>query len=65
MARTTAFLFLGGVFMLNGTLWCLVLVWCASAVSRRLRTNRSAGALVTRLAGAMFVGLGVKLAVSR
>lgn len=64
-SKLAAFLFLGAVFMFNGTLWCLVLVWCASAVSRRLRTNRSAGALVTRAAGAMFVGLGVKLAVSK
>jgi threonine/homoserine/homoserine lactone efflux protein len=64
-SKLAAFLFLGAVFMFNGTLWCLVLVWAASAMSRRFRTNRSAGTVVTRAAGAMFVGLGVKLAVSR
>jgi threonine/homoserine/homoserine lactone efflux protein len=64
-SKLAAFLFLGAVFMFNGTLWCLVVVWAASAMSRRFRTNRSAGTLVTRAAGAMFVGLGVKLAVSR
>jgi threonine/homoserine/homoserine lactone efflux protein len=64
-SKLAAFLFLGAVFMFNGTLWCLFLVWCASAVSRRLRTHQRAGAMVTRAAGALFVGLGVKLAVSK
>src|SRR5262245_44755197 len=36
-SRVLSFLFLGGLFIFNGTLWCLVLVWAASAVSRRLR----------------------------
>jgi threonine/homoserine/homoserine lactone efflux protein len=64
-SKLTAFLFLGAVFMFNGTLWCLILVWGASAVSRRFRATASAGALVRRAAGAMFVGLGVKLAVTK
>jgi threonine/homoserine/homoserine lactone efflux protein len=64
-SKLAAFLFLGAVFMFNGTLWCLILVWCASAASRRFRTNRAAGAMVTRAAGVLFVGLGVKLAVSK
>jgi threonine/homoserine/homoserine lactone efflux protein len=51
--------------MFNGTLWCLLLVWFASAVSGRFRGNRRTGAIVTRAAGVMFVGLGVKLAVGR
>jgi threonine/homoserine/homoserine lactone efflux protein len=64
-SKLAAFLFLGLVLMFNGTLWCLFLVWCASAVSRRFRGDRRAGAMVTRAAGVMFVGLGVKLAVGR
>ena len=64
-SKLGAFLFLGVVFMFNGTLWCLVLVSCASAVSRRFRSNRQTGTLVTRAAGVLFVGLGVKLAVGR
>jgi len=64
-SRVSAFLFLGGLFMTTGTAWCLVLVWCASAMGRRLRGNPTAGVLVKRAAGALFVGLGVKMAVTQ
>jgi RhtB (resistance to homoserine/threonine) family protein len=64
-SKLAAFLFLGLVFMFNGTLWCLFLVWCASAVSRRLRGSHRAGTMATRAAGVLFVGLGVKLAAGR
>jgi threonine/homoserine/homoserine lactone efflux protein len=59
------FLFLGSLFIFNGTLWCLVLVWGASAASRRLREHRASGAIMKRATGAAFVGLGVRLAVSK
>jgi threonine/homoserine/homoserine lactone efflux protein len=64
-SQVLSFLFLGGVFIFNGTLWCLVLVWAASAVSRRLRQRPSSGAILKRAAGAIFIGLGVRLAVTR
>jgi threonine/homoserine/homoserine lactone efflux protein len=64
-SKILAFLFLGGLFMTTGTMWCLVLVWFASAMSRRLRENPAAGSIMKRATGALFVGLGVKLAVSR
>src|SRR5688500_7062316 len=64
-SRVLTFLFLGGVFIFNGTLWCLVLVWGASAMSRRLRGRPSSGVLLKRATGAIFVGLGVRLAVSK
>ena len=64
-SKISTFLFLGALFMGTGTAWCFVLVWCASAMSRRLRENPSAGVVLNRAAGAMFIGLGAKLAVSR
>jgi threonine/homoserine/homoserine lactone efflux protein len=64
-SKIAAFLFLGAVFMFNGTIWCLILAWSASAMSRHLRERPSAGAIIKRAAGALFVGLGVKLAVTR
>ena len=64
-SRVLSFLFLGGVFIFNGTLWCLVLVWGASAMSRRLREHPSSGQFLKRATGAIFVGLGAKLAVSK
>jgi len=56
---------LGAIFIFNGTLWCLVLVWGAATMSRRLREHASAGVLLKRATGALFVGLGARLAVSR
>ena len=64
-SRIIALLFLGAVFIFNGALWCLILVWSASAVSRRLRAGHASGRLLKRATGALFVGLGVRLAVSK
>ena len=64
-SRVRAFLFLGALFIVSGTLWCLVLAWAASAVNARLRAARSSGLILKRAVGAMFVGLGVRLAVSK
>jgi len=64
-SKTLAFLFLGAVFIFNGTLWCLVLALGASAAARRLRAAPSASTLIRRATGALFVGLGVRLAVSK
>ena len=64
-SKILAFLFLGGVFISTGTIWCLVLAWFGSAMSRRFRENPSMGAALGRASGAIFVGLGVKLAVSK
>ncbi len=64
-SRTLAFLFLGLVFMATGTIWCLVLAWFGSAVSGRLRSRPSARSVLERVTGAVFVGVGVKLAAGR
>ena len=64
-SRVLAFLFLGAVFIVNGTLWCLVLVWSASAISGRLRGRASTGLALKRATGVVFIGLGVRLAVSK
>jgi threonine/homoserine/homoserine lactone efflux protein len=65
VSRVPAFLFLGAVFIFNGTLWCLVLVWGASAVNQRLSGSASSGLVLKRATGAMLVGLGVRLAVTK
>jgi threonine/homoserine/homoserine lactone efflux protein len=64
-SRILTFLFLGGLFICTGTIWCVVLAWCASAMSRRFRRNPSTDVVLKRATGAVFVGLGVKLAVSK
>jgi threonine/homoserine/homoserine lactone efflux protein len=64
-SKILTLLFLGGIFMSTGTMWGLILAWSASAASHRFRQNPSAGLKLKRATGAVFVGLGVKLAVSR
>ena len=64
-SRIVSFLFLGAVFIFNGTLWCLVLVFAADAMSLRLRNSPSAGAWLKRTTGVVFIGLGAKLATSK
>jgi threonine/homoserine/homoserine lactone efflux protein len=64
-SRVLSFLFLGAVFVFNGTLWCLVLVLAASALSGRLRRNAAGARRLRQATGAVFVGLGARLALSR
>jgi threonine/homoserine/homoserine lactone efflux protein len=64
-SRVLSFLFLGVVFIVNGTLWCLVLVLGASAMSRRLRERPSSELFLKRATGAIFVGLGARLAITK
>lgn len=56
------FLFLGGVFIGTGTLWCLVLATTASTLSRSLRAQSGSLLLLRRITGTVFVALGLRLA---
>jgi threonine/homoserine/homoserine lactone efflux protein len=63
--KVLAFFILGLTFIFNGTLWCLFVVWFSSGFSRRLRQRSSAATCLKRAAGALFVGLGVKIALEK
>jgi threonine/homoserine/homoserine lactone efflux protein len=63
--KVLAFLFLGAVFIFNSTIYCSVIAWFASAISSRLRESSTASSVVKRATGALFVGLGLKLAVTK
>jgi threonine/homoserine/homoserine lactone efflux protein len=60
--KAVAFVILGLTFIGTGTLWCLCLVEFASFFSQRLRQSSSLAAWLGRIAGALFIALGVKLA---
>ena len=64
-SKFAAFLFLGGVFIVNGTAWCLFLALAASTLSKRLRARSSFASAMKRATGAVFIALGIKLAVSK
>jgi threonine/homoserine/homoserine lactone efflux protein len=55
------FLFLGGLFVLGGTLWCLAVALCAARVTVAVRSNSRAMAWLGRLSGCVYIGLGLNL----
>ncbi|WP_338668851.1 LysE family translocator [Pseudodesulfovibrio methanolicus] len=62
--KPLAFLFLGVVFTLNGTLVNLAYAWSAARVSARLGKGGNFGTWAKRAAGTLFIGLGIRLAMS-
>ncbi len=56
------FLFLGGVFIFTGTLWCLFVAAVAATTSKTLRTRSRSLKIARRITGAVFVALGIRLA---
>jgi threonine/homoserine/homoserine lactone efflux protein len=62
--KTLALLFLGLVFNVNGTLWNLFVAWSSAQLGRVLVRGRAA-AWFNRAVGALFVYLGVRLALSK
>jgi threonine/homoserine/homoserine lactone efflux protein len=55
------FLLLGGIFVLGGTLWCLVVALCAAKATRAIRNNPQATVWLERLSGCVYIGLGLNL----
>jgi threonine/homoserine/homoserine lactone efflux protein len=62
--KVLAFVFLGAVFNVNATLWNLFVAWSASGLARRVRAAPRAVVWLHRAVGGLFIGLGVKLALS-
>ena len=56
------FLILGCTFLTTGTIWCLILALTASMLSKKLRSNPRIGALMQKICGIIFIGLGLKIA---
>lgn len=63
--KVLAFLFLGAVFNVNGTIWNLFVAWTAGGIGKRLRAGTPAARWLDRIVGGLLIGLGVKLALSR
>ena len=56
------FMVLGLVFLTTCGLWCLVLVYGADWLSVHFRHRTTAGGILKKLTGMLFVGLGIRLA---
>ncbi len=59
-----SFLVLGTSFVITGTIWCLCLAVFASLLSRKLTVKGGYGQFLHKISGGIFIGLGVKLALS-
>ena len=62
--KALAFLLLGAIFNVNGTLWNLLLARSASGLGRRLVAGGAVATWLNRVLGGLFVGLGVRLALA-
>ncbi|WP_252109695.1 MULTISPECIES: LysE family translocator [unclassified Halomonas] len=58
---SSIFLFLGSIFVLGGTLWCLLLVAFAASFTDTLRSNTRLSAAVGKVTGCLYIGLGLNL----
>ena len=63
--KIAAFLALGSTFVATGTVWCLFLAIAAASVRRFFARHPAAFARLSQAAGALFVLLGVRLAVAQ
>jgi len=61
--KPLAFLMLGLIFIFNGTLWCLGVAIMTARAAGRVRNSSRAMALINRGLGALFVYLGVRIAL--
>lgn len=62
--KVQAFLLLGTIFNTTGTLWNLFVAWSAASLARRLDVAARVGRWLNRTLGAIFIALGVKLALT-
>ncbi|HWJ93167.1 MAG TPA: LysE family translocator [Telluria sp.] len=63
--KALAFIILGCIFNINGTLWCNALALFTAKASERVKLNPTVSLWLNRVTGTLFVWLGVKLALSK
>lgn len=64
-SKALAFIFLGAIFNFNGMLWCHTLAYTAAKVSSLIQPSKGISQWLNRSMGALFLFLGIKLALSR
>ncbi len=62
--KALPFLFLGFLFIVNGTLWNLFVVWSAARLARNVDGWSHFARWLNRATGAVFVALGIRLVTS-
>lgn len=64
-SKPLAFVFLGTLFNFNGMLWANFLAVASATLSKKIKPNAAVSAWFNRLIGSVFIGLGLKLALSK
>jgi threonine/homoserine/homoserine lactone efflux protein len=62
-SKPLAFLFLGAIFDVNGTLWNLAVAWSTARLSARLAPRAAFRRWFNRCVGGVFVCIGIRLAL--
>lgn len=63
--KALSFILLGLVFNVNGMLWCSFLAWTVAQAGHKIKLSTTCKQLLNKVTGAVFVTLGVKLALSK
>ena len=63
-SKPLAFLVLGAIFDVNGVLWLFVLAFTSAFAGARLQPGAAVARWLNRTMGALFLGLGVRLALA-
>jgi threonine/homoserine/homoserine lactone efflux protein len=62
--KVAAFLLLGTIFNVNGTLWNVFVAWATARTAARVRATAAAMTWLNRAVGVVFIYLGAKLALA-
>ena len=57
------YLMLGIIFIIPGTIWCIILAVFAAALSNKIKENNNVSLWLNRVTGGVFILLGLKLAL--
>jgi len=63
-SKPLAFLLLGAIFDINGTLWNLLVAWSAARLSSRLAPSAAFKRWFNRSVGGVFILIGIRLALA-
>lgn len=58
------FILLGLILFTTGLTWCLLLAYGSSWLTQKFRNHNSPGGSLRRISGALFIALGIKLALA-
>jgi threonine/homoserine/homoserine lactone efflux protein len=64
-SKSLAFLFLGVIFNFNGTLWNLLVAWSSARLTSKLAPSAAFRQWFNRGVGAVFILVGIRLALAR